>query len=230
MNCARTHMIRVAIMNCWNGELKLSNILIDAVMTNFIPNKHSHPEEGYVPYETDHFIKDWVIPFLHVSITDWEDKREQLLNLFDRFCEGRIENIGEQWTDYHKESHYHYLVENILFDDLCNAVSALGFENKTPRVDTAWYQIYNQGQHHAPHNHGFGGISFVVFVEYDPKIHLPTTFVAPFLSMKDGNVLEYEPADVKEGSMILFPSALMHYAPTNQNDVDRTVLAGNLRI
>tara|TARA_A100001035_G_scaffold141142_2_gene110933 strand:+ start:2718 stop:3317 length:600 start_codon:yes stop_codon:yes gene_type:complete len=199
-------------------------------MKNFIPNEHANPEEGYIPINTQHFVKDWVIPFLHVSISDWDLKKESLLSVFDKFCDGRIENIGEQWTDYHLDSHYHYLVENILFNDLRDAVSALGFEGKTPRVDTAWFQIYNQGQHHAPHNHGLGGISFVVFVDFDPKVHSPTNFIAPFTSMKDGNVLEYEPKGVVEGSMILFPSALMHYAPSNQNDEDRTILAGNLRI
>ena len=199
-------------------------------MKNFIPNKHAHPEEGYVPYDTKHFIKDWVIPFLHLSITNWELKREKLLDVFEQHCEDRIENIGEQWTDYHKDSRYHYLIENILFEDIDLAIKELGFKGKTPRVDTAWYQIYNAGQHHAVHNHGFGGISFVVFVDYDSKKHLPTTFVAPFTSMSDGNVLEYEPEGVKEGSMILFPSALMHYAPTNQNEEDRIVLAGNIRL
>ena len=50
-------------------------------------------------------------------------------------------------------------------------------------------QIYNQGQHHAPHNHGLGGISFVVFVDFDQGT-FTYKFIAPFTSMKDGNVFE----------------------------------------
>ena len=59
---------------------------------------------------------------------------------------------------------------------------------------------------------------------------MPTTFLAPFLSLKDGNVMEYIPKGVSEGSMVLFPSGLMHYAPVNQTNSKRMILAANVGV
>ena len=81
---------------------------------------------------------------------------------------------------------------------------------------------------HSVHNHGFGGFSSVLFIKFDPEHHKPTTFVAPFLNNIDGNVLEYIPTDVEEGTLIVFPTSLQHYVPPNTSDIDRLILSMNI--
>lgn len=176
----------------------------------------------------NHFITDWVIPFYQTKISNWDDKKEKLLQIYDSFSKEYMSS-GEQLTDFNGNStRYHILIQNILFDDIKNAVSELGFKNKIPKIDNAWFQIYEYGHSHSVHNHGMGRLSMVCYIKYNPQKHRPTTFVAPFTCLKDGNVLEWEPKNVDEGTMVVFPSALSHYVPTNQSDDIRMILSANI--
>ena len=67
----------------------------------------------------------------------------------------------------------------------------------------------------------------VCYIMYDPEHHRPTTFVCPYMSLDDGN-LEWEPEGVEEGTLVMFPSGLAHYVPTNQSDVRRMILSANI--
>ena len=97
-----------------------------------------------------------------------------------------------------------------------------------PRVANAWFQTYDLAHSHAIHNHGLGNLSMVCYIMYDPEHHRPTTFVCPFMSLDDGNLLEWEPEGVEEGTLVMFPSGLAHYVPTNQSDVRRMILSANI--
>ncbi len=173
----------------------------------------------------NHFIKEWVIPFYHVKLDDWETKKTCLLDIFETYAKPNMIG-GHQSTDYNNRNHYHHKVERVLYSDILKGVRSLDYYG-TPKLENSWFQIYDNNQDHAPHNHGVGGISLVVFIEYGEG-HLPTTFMSPFVSMKDGNYMDYVPEGVEEGSMIMFPSALMHYAPVNQTDSKRMILSSNL--
>jgi hypothetical protein len=198
---------------------------------SIIPNKNLSADDDLF-INTNHYIKDWVIPFYHVKLSNWQDKKNTLIKIWDRCAKSNmVHHKGhDQITDYDNDNTYHLLIDDLLHDDLCAGVLALGYVNARPHITTAWYQIYNNNHHHAPHNHGLGSLSIVVFVDYCPDSHSPTTFIAPFTSLKDGNVLEYIPSGITEGSMIIFPSALMHYAPTNQTDEERMIMAANINI
>ena len=177
---------------------------------------------------TEHFVKEWVIPFYQSKITDWEGKREKLLQVYDTFSKPIMEE-GEQLTDFNlSDSRYDMIIQHILFDDLKRGVKEMGF-NQVPTVQNSWFQIYNIAHSHAVHNHGMGALSVVCYIKYDPDYHRPTTFIAPFHSLDDGNVMEYEPSGIEEGSIVIFPSSIAHYVPTNQSTVERMVLACNIR-
>ena len=176
---------------------------------------------------TEHYIKQWVIPFYQSKIIDWENKKEKLLQVYDRFSKPIMEG-GEQLTDFNiGEVRYDMLIQNIIFDDLKKGVKEMGFD-KSPVVKNSWFQIYNMAHSHAVHNHGMGCLSVVCYIKYDPLYHRPTTFIAPYHSLDDGNVMEYEPEGVEEGTIVIFPSSIAHYIPTNQTEVERMVLACNI--
>ena len=65
-------------------------------------------------------------------------------------------------------------------------------------------------------------------MKYNPEKHSPTFFVAPFMSNIDGNLIEYEPDDVEEGTLIVFPTSLPHYVPVNTSDEPRIILSMNM--
>lgn len=176
----------------------------------------------------EHYIKEWVIPFYHNRIKNWDHKKVHLLSLFDKSKDNMI--MGDQHTDYDSKNNYHSLVEALLMDDLKDAFRNLNVPNDiTPRVTSSWFQYYDKGEHHAVHNHAIGGYSMVCFINYDRMVHRPTTFICPFLSFWDGNVREYCPNDVDEGSIIIFPSALPHYVPPNKSEDQRLILSCNIK-
>ena len=171
------------------------------------------------------YIKKFAIPFFKGKISDWDTKRESILQILDRFKDNMVE--GDQLTDYNSNRQYHFLLEGILMDDLIRVKNDFGIE-KQIRINSAWFQQYNKAHAHSVHNHGFGGFSSVLYLKFDPVHHKPTTFVAPFLNNMDGNVFEYIPTDVEEGTLIVFPTSLPHYVPPNTSDVDRLILSMNI--
>jgi hypothetical protein len=90
-----------------------------------------------------------------------------------------------------------------------------------------WYQTTASGQMHGVHNHGPTGVSAVFYVNFDPKVHKPTTFISPFPSYINGEVMDYTP-DVYEGDVIFFPSFLMHMQEPNKSSVPRTIVSFNI--
>jgi hypothetical protein len=196
--------------------------------SKIIENKNLS-DESHV-FITNHYIKEWIIPFYHVSLSNWELKKDALLKIWVNYSKNNmIHNaLDDQSTDFESDNEYHNLVEDILYDDIMDGVRALNYGERVS-VNSAWFQIYDTARYHPPHNHGLTGLSLVVFIKYDNG-HLPTTFISPFNHVNDGNVMQYVPEGVTEGSMILFPSSLTHYAPVNITDSNRMILSANIDI
>ena len=126
------------------------------------------------------YLKKFAIPFFKGKISEWDTKRESILQILDRFKDNMVE--GDQLTDYDSNRQYHLLLEGILMDDLIKIKKEFGYENKQFRINSAWFQQYNKKHTHYVHNHGFGGFSSVLYLKYNPELHHPTFFVAPFLT------------------------------------------------
>lgn len=172
------------------------------------------------------------IPLLHLSIKNWEQKKLELLNMMNE-VEMSI-NEGEHIkTDYYTKQNtkftlkHNQRVTEILKEEIqgfCNYFNFCYY-----KVSMSWFQTASKGNYHGIHNHGAVGYSSVCFIDYDPKEHTPTQFVSPFHNFITGDFLEYGP-EVKEGSIIFFPSVIMHYTEPNQSDKQRTILSFNIDV
>jgi hypothetical protein len=98
-----------------------------------------------------------------------------------------------------------------------------------PVIVETWYERALPYMYHPTHNHGHGGYSAVVFIEFDPKVHTPTNFIAPYDHFITGEPLIYTP-NVKEGDIIIFPSFLHHYTHPHTSEQRRTVLSFNITV
>ena len=155
------------------------------------------------------YLKKFAIPFWKGKICNWESKKEQIWTIFERFKKNMVD--GDQLTDYDSNRQYHLLLEGILMDDLIKIKKEFGYENKQFRINSAWFQQYNKKHTHYVHNHGFGGFSSALY-----------------LNNMDGNVIEYEPDEVEEGTLIVFPTTLPHYVPVNTSEESRIILSMNM--
>lgn len=176
--------------------------------------------------EMKNYIEEFTIPFLQTKVKNWDIKKQLLLNLY----ESRKNNFasGDQYTDYGINNRYHHQIESILIDDLKEAKKSLNIEKDSISVNSAWFQLYKQHQHHTIHNHGLGGFSSVCYIEYDKEEHEPTRFICPFNNLFDHHEIEFIPKDIEESSIIFFPSSLSHYVAPNKSKKHRLILSLNI--
>ena len=169
-------------------------------------------------------INMFSIPLTRYKCSWWKQKRETLLRLLDEqdLCQGDEQVL----SDYRSSEKYIDTISDILSDEL----SWFAHDYKcNPIIVRAWYERALPYMYHPTHNHGHGGYSAVLYIEYNPKWHRPTNFIAPFDHFITGEQLVYEP-DVEEGHLILFPSFLHHYTHPHTSEQRRTVLSFNLTV
>ena len=164
------------------------------------------------------------IPLTVYKCSWWSSKKERLLRHIDTV--DMVQGDEQVLSDYRGDNSYINTISDILSDELswfardysCN-----------PHIVRAWYERALPYMYHPIHNHGHGGYSAVLFIEYDKRYHRPTNFIAPFDHFITGEQLNYEP-EVEEGDLILFPSFLHHYTHPHTSEQRRTVLSFNITV
>lgn len=171
------------------------------------------------------------IPLLHLEICNWESKKETLITLMNETkFEERNNNLI---TDFNFQSRNHNFkyndeIYNLFSDELLLFKEYFQFSNIY--LTSSWFEISNKNSHHTVHNHGATGYSSVCFIDYDSNIHTPTKFISPFNNFIDGQVLTYTPEDVREGSLIFFPSLVHHFTVPHNSEKSRKILSFNLNV
>ena len=98
---------------------------------------------------------------------------------------------------------------------------------KFTEVSRVWTQRYSKGDYHPPHDHGPEGFACVFYAQLDPKVHLPTEFMQPWIPHTGNRDME-APDNIVEGDLVIFPSNLFHMAPPHSSDKYRTIISFNL--
>ena len=163
------------------------------------------------------------IPFYHYKVSNWKEKKEQLLDFVSNLSFKYFDQIADLYTTYGDQTSSIPL--KILEDDIVKFTTEVKYSGEMDA--DIWFQKYYENQFHSPHNHGAIGYSAVLYINFDKRIHEGTRFLAPF-NDPDGNHIEFVP-DVDEGSLIFFPSYLYHYTLPNKSDTIRIVMSVNLR-
>lgn len=94
---------------------------------------------------------------------------------------------------------------------------ALGYQSAI--IDEIWFQQYIKLDSHGWHTHGsnFTGVYYLEFDEQSPK----TEIIEP--SNQNRKIVP----DIKEGSVLIFPSYIIHRAPQIHNDIRKTIISFN---
>ena len=175
------------------------------------------------------------------TVNNWEEKKPKLLELI-KLSDDDVAFLDakECKTDYFK-----YNTRPPYFDEFCNIMAeeldeivqvfteglADRYRGECPVKSLdywqLWSQQYTQGEHHGAHNHGMMNLSCVLYVEFDEKEHLGTSFYSPFPNPYYGTIHKAQPP-VKEGEIIVFPSLLLHECPVNPSKKQRTIMSFNI--
>ena len=164
------------------------------------------------------------IPLTVYKCSWWTAKKQRLLRHLDTL--DLVQGDEQVLSDYRGDNSYVNEITDILSDEL----SWFGNDYScNPHIVRAWYERALPYMYHPVHNHGHGGFSAVLFIEYNKHYHRPTNFIAPFDHFITGEQLTYEP-HVEEGDLILFPSFLHHYTHPHTSEHRRTVLSFNITV
>lgn len=196
-------------------------------------------------YLVDPFIKDgetgevfaeylapmFSVPILHIKVDDWDNKKKCLLEMFQILESDKEKFRNNLPTDVRTDYHYNYEtgenyneeVSEILQSELQEIADTF---DCSVEVNTSWFELTKKYQYHTCHNHGAAGLSCVCFIEFDEKKHKPTIFLNPLSA--DDKHFQFVPPNVREGSLIVFPSYVLHFTESNQTDTDRLILSFNL--
>tara|TARA_B100001094_G_scaffold178746_1_gene172903 strand:+ start:811 stop:1443 length:633 start_codon:yes stop_codon:yes gene_type:complete len=161
------------------------------------------------------------IPFLHYKTKNWKKYRRYLQESF----------YGDKYTDFWDD-------KTEVLPDYCDKIvevltpSLQKFADVTNpypvMITEMWYEKSQKGDQHALHNHGGQGYSAVLYLKYNPEVHKPTLFYSQFHDTMKGDIVTWEPPDVEEGDLIIFPSVLAHEARPNESDEERIVVSFNI--
>ncbi len=180
------------------------------------------------------FIENFTIPFYNIQIDNWSTKNKSYWRYVIRHNWRSILHHDLQ-TIIQFQKFIVIISKNItilikylkfLREDLNK------FSNKIQTscsLDNVWFQRYTKGNFHSPHDHGPRGYSSICFIEYDKNEHNPPRFLCPFKSVY-GSYKEYSPDNVTEGTIIFFPSMLIHYVVPTTSDKIRTIMSMNIGI
>lgn len=172
----------------------------------------------------------FAIPFLHVKVSDWGQKKETLLNLCSKetLTFEKVSTVKNSFNiDESNSQQLSNNLEEILKDELDSFKS--NFHIEEFEIIQSWFQVEDRGMYHPIHNHGYGHFSSVCYIEFDKDKHKPTHFVSPAPDVVSGDIMKFIPDNITEGSIIFFPSGLPHYSPGNTTNVSRKILSFNIR-
>ena len=177
----------------------------------------------------DYYIDMFKIPLIHISASNWVEKKQFLNTMM------KSQELKE--TEYIKTSYYEQAPESAQY--LSKRIGTL-FKDEIGRykeitglsecqVDLAWFQEQTQHMFHEIHNHG-NGISVVCYLEYDSEVHTPTHFISPYNNLLKGGTEYFTPPDIVEGSIIFFPAMLNHYTLPNKSEMSRKIVSWNMTV
>ncbi len=155
------------------------------------------------------------------------NKQLQILNIFtcNKKNLEKKDPVSDVYTDFFASKNYLPDVIEILQEELADLYLLAGFRN--PIISQVWMQQYTKGCFMTPHNHGMTGFSAIYYIKFDPEEHEATRFISPVSDFINGDNHEFRP-EVNKGTLIFFPSMLMHYVRPNQSDKPRAILSFNI--
>ena len=183
-------------------------------------------------------IKEYIFPTV-AHVFDNVLEPEHIDSMKEDIIKGSIEKSRGNWQSnpkIHKHPKYKALVEAI---NVCSkhVLDDNNFVYERFEITDMWSNILKPGEMHRPHTHSNNLISGVFYVEsdananiqfYDPRPQAGVIF-PDVKKINDTNSSVYFFPSITN-RIVIFPSWLQHYVPTNTSNKDRISIAFNVMI
>ena len=171
------------------------------------------------------------VPLFRYRLEGWSSKKARILQALPPDDE-KLSPAPNTYTDYFANRKgtsvppYAHVIKDVLKPELEDFRSAYPEDLV---LTSMWFERSYKSGYHGTHNHGSLGFSAVLYVEFDPAAHRPTRFIAPFQDFYSGSLVEYIPPKMDEGTLVLFPSVILHEAQPHESGKARTIVSFNIR-
>ena len=170
-------------------------------------------------------VRLFEFPSYQYEIDDWEFKKKGLLSRVNKsdFIRTELQTYeSDRQTSGKKYVRY---LEDFLRPELYKFSQEA---QVTCSMTDAWCVRYQKGDQQTIHNHRGWGFTGVFYVEFDPKVHTPTCFMAPWQDPRNDRTSLAFPQNVKEGTLVITPSVTHHFVHPNKARKQRTVISFDL--
>ena len=182
-------------------------------------------------------INMFYVPLILIQCEEWYKKKKKIEEIYERQKNYIVSNNGDDcntdffFTQKNTELNWKNQIPDIFSKELSVFKNQLKFNTSVDfLIEDSWFEISNYGDCHTAHSHGTIGYSAVCYIDYDMKLHTSTIFISPFKDFLNGKDLLFAPEDVQEGSLLFFPSSILHYTRPNRSEIPRKILSFNLSI
>lgn len=170
------------------------------------------------------------ISFYKISIPNWQERKQRIKDIVGLNPEeNRIDICYSDYFKYNNRPPYLVTFVAELREELSYFLDNSGIKVEPPEEWQMWSQMYVGADSHPLHNHGFGNLSAILYLDFDKEHHQSTRFYSPLPNPFFGTVEPYQP-EVNEGDIILFPSTILHECPPSYSDIPRSIVAFNIPI
>ena len=170
------------------------------------------------------------ISFFKLSLSNWKELKPQIKRLVDLDLEkDRIDICYSDYFKYNNRPPYMIPFIHLIEDELLDFFNGAGMSVQTPDKWQMWSQTYKGTDSHPLHNHGFGNLSAILYLDFDKELHQPTRFWQPLPDPFFGTIKHYQP-EVEEGDIVFFPSTISHECPASNSETYRSIIAFNVPI
>ena len=183
-------------------------------------------------------IKEYIFPTV-THVFDNVLEPEYIDSMKEDIIKGSIEKKRGNWQSnprLHQHKKYKALADSVL-EASKYILDEQTYQYESFYITNMWSNILKPGEMHKPHTHSNNLLSGVYYVQSDEGANIQMYDPRP-----QADVLKPQPKDLtKENSpvwffpsitnrMIMFPSWLQHYVPTNQSKNDRISIAFNIML
>lgn len=171
----------------------------------------------------------FIVPYLQLEVSNWGDKKKKLLKLMDNSDLELDSIILTSFTDKDSATNQNDLIESIFEEELNYMKKSFNFNDCS--IKKSWFQEQTKNMFHPIHHHCGNGImmSSVCYIEYDSSVHTATEFISPYVDSISCSYLHFMP-EVKEGTIIFFPSNVLHQTVPSISDKPRKIISFNLEV
>ena len=166
------------------------------------------------------------LPLYIYEVDDWENKKKEIVGWLKKtkFSRNQLDNHFN--TDrLHLQQNKFYSEDFVKLVDNELQLFRQEADLETIFISDIWFVEYENGDYHSPHTHESARFSGILYVNLDDENPM-TTFVQPWYSYWGTKQMTVE---VKEGTMLIVPSHVMHFSRPNASVNTKTVLSFDMR-